>query len=458
MLYHLFTYLFPVKQNRLKRVMKLFILSITLLSFSLSSASQSVYSLNDCIAIGLEKNFSILVARNNETIAKNNFTAGNAGYLPSLDLTGRYGGTVNNNNQNLSGGTTNSSSGIHNTTGTAGASLGWTIFDGFAVKTTYKKLNELKQLGALNTQMEVENLVSRIITGYYNYIRQVQTLNNLEYALTLSRERLRIDRDRYILGSSSKLQVLQSQVYLNADSSNLSKQFELVRAAQITLNELMAFEDLGQGFESADTLIEVDEYLLYEKLYDATLAGNTSLTIAARNMTVSEYDYKIITSRSYPYLNFSSGYNYTLNTYESGTIKNQTTNGLNYGLTFGVNIFDGFNQRRSITNSGIDVKNKELKYLEIEQGIKADLLTIYNVYSNNLRLIKLEEQNLQTATENLDIALERYKLGSLSGIDLREVQKSLLDAKDRLLSIQFQSKLAEISLKLISGTIMEYYR
>jgi outer membrane protein, adhesin transport system len=438
--------------------MKLLLLSISILSFSISSNSQNALGLKDCISIGLEKNFSILVARNNETIAKNNFTPGNAGYLPTLDLNGRYGGTVNNTTQNLSDGTQNSSSGVYNTNATAGASLGWTIFDGFNVRTTYKKLNELKQLGALNTQFEVENLISEIIAGYYNYIQQVQTLDNLDYALTLSRERLRIDKDRYMLGSSSKLQVLQSQVYLNADSSKLSRQGEVVRAAQIRLNELMAIEDLGSLFQSADSIIEVDEILLYEKLYDATMTGNTSLLIASKNKTVSEYDHKIISSRTYPYLNLSTGYTYNLSTYSAGTYKNQTTDGLNYGLTLGVNIFDGFNQKRSIANSNIEVQNKELKYLEIEQGIKANLITIYNVYNNNLRLIKLEEQNLQTATENLDIALERYKLGSLSGIDLREVQKSLLDAKDRLLAIQFQTKLAEISLKLISGTIMEYYK
>jgi outer membrane protein TolC len=438
--------------------MRFLLLSISILFFSLNSNSQNVLRLNDCISTGLENNFSILIARNNETISKNNFTAGNAGYLPKLDLNGRYGGTVNSTTQNLTDGTSSTSSGVHNTAANAGATIGWTIFDGFSVRTTYKKLNELKQLGELNTQLSVENLVAEIIAGYYNYIQQIQTLANFEYALTLSRERLRIDKDRYMLGSSSKLQVLQSQVYLNADSSKLSRQGEVVRAAQVKLNELMAVEDLSAPFESADSLIGINEILLYEKLLDATLTGNTSLIIASKNKTVSEYDYKIITSRSYPYLTMSTGYNYTLSTYGSGSYKNQTANGLNYGLTFGMNIFDGFNQRRSIANSNIEIQNKELKYLEIEQGIRADLLTIYNVYSNNLRLIKLEEQNLATATENLDIALERYKLGSLSGIDLREVQKSLLDAKDRLLAIQYQTKLAEISLKLISGTIMEYYK
>ena len=283
-------------------------------------------------------------------------------------------------------------------------------------------------------------------------------MNNLKYAASLSKERLRIDEDRYLLGSSSKLQVLQSRVYLNADSSNLANQLEVVRASQIRLNELMTAEDLATQFMSKDSSVAVNPNLLYEKLLEETLSGNTRLLIATKNKTVSEYDRKIITSRSYPYLNFSSAYSYGQNNYSTGNFESQITNGMNYGLTLGINIFDGFNQRRSIKNSAIQVKNQELAYLELEQGIKADLLTIYFVYSNNLRLIRLEEQNLQTATENLDIALERYKLGSLSGIDLREVQKSLLDARARLLSIQYQTKLAEISLKLISGKIMDYYQ
>ena len=440
--------------------MKIRFLSLSLvLLFSISSGeAQKVYSLTDCIGIGLERNFSILVARNSETIANNNYTIGNAGFLPSLDLSSRYSGTLNNTTQNLTDGTQIVTKGVNNTTANAGLALGWTIFNGFNVQTTYKKLNEQKELGTLNAQLTVEYLISDIISGYYNYIQQVEMLANMRYAVALSRERLRIDEERYLLGSNSKIQVLQSQVYLNADSSRLSKQFEVVRAAQIRLNELMAAEDLGASFVSKDTSITVNQQLLFEKLLDETLTGNTSLIIASKNKIVSEYDYKLVVSRSYPYLNLSTGYSYNLNNYSTGSSKNQITNGMNYGLTLGVNLFDGFNQRRSINNSTIELENKELKYLEVEQGIRADLITLYSAYSNNLRLIKMEEQNLQTATENLDIALERYKLGSLSGIDLREVQKSLLDAKERLLSVEYQAKLAEISLQLISGKIMVYYK
>ncbi|MCX6327627.1 MAG: TolC family protein [Bacteroidia bacterium] len=440
--------------------MKMRITFLNLFFFFLltGSKAQVVYGLKGCIGIGLEKNFSILVAKNSEIISSNNFTRGNAGFLPTLDLNSRYSGTLNNNTQNLYDGSQTITNGAYNTTANAGLTIGWTIFNGFSVQTTYKKLSELKQVGELNTQLAVENLIADIVSGYYNYIQQVQMLNNMKYAVTLSKERFRIDEDRYLLQSGSKLQVLQSRVYLNADSSILSKQFEVVRAAQVRLNELMAVEDMGVQFLSKDSSIEVIPDLLYEKLLDETLKGNTSLIIASKYKTISEYDYKIIISRSYPYFTLSTGYSYNLNSYSTGTYNNQISNGMNYGLTLGVNIFDGFNQKRNINNSSLQLKNIELKYLEIEQGIRADLITIYSAYSNNLRLIKLEEQNLQTAAENLDIALVSYKLGSLSGIDLREVQKSLLDAKESLLSIQYQTKLAEISLELISGKVMEYYK
>jgi len=175
------------------------LLNLTAFVLSLTLQGQVVYTLNDCIKTSLENNFSLLITRNTEEIAKNNFTPGNAGFLPTIDLSGRHSGTLNSSISNYTDGTQGSSSGVFNTASSAGVSLGLTIFNGFNVQTTYKKLNELKQLGEVNTQMAVENLVSAIVSAYNNYINQVQLLNNLKYALTLSKERLRIDEERYLL-------------------------------------------------------------------------------------------------------------------------------------------------------------------------------------------------------------------------------------------------------------------
>jgi adhesin transport system outer membrane protein len=417
---------------------------------------QELYDLNKCITTGLERNFSILIARNNEEISNNNHSLGNAGYLPSVGAGSYYGGSLNDYKQNLITGEENIIKGVHNTSANAEVNLSWTIFKGFSAHTNYKKLNELKLIGELNTQMAVEDLIADIVSEYYYYIQQIRLYHNLAYAVSLSRERVRIDQERYLLGASSKLQLLQSLVYLNSDSSRHARQNEVLRASQVRLNKLMASDNLGENIILRDTSIQINSGLVYDSLYAATLRSNTSLLIARRNQTVSEYDYKLITARSYPYLDFSSGYDHSWYTYETGNYNDQKINSASIGFTLGVDIFDGLNKKRERANARLEINNKQHQYQQVDQQVKADLITFYFAYQNNLLLLELEKQNLLTAQENLEIALERYKLGNLSGLELREVQQSLLEAEERLLSAQYQTKLAEISLLQISGRITDY--
>ncbi len=452
-----------IKMNNLHKL-KILIPVILLLISPGIIYSQEVYDLSRCVVTGLEQNFSVKVARNQEEIAGNNYTRGNAGFLPSVTTTNRFGGNLTSTTQNMNDGTQKVSTGVYNTTGTAALNLDMPLFRGFNIQTSYQKLNELKQMGELNTQMSMENLVAQIVAEYYYHIQQLNYFNNMEYAVSLSRERVRIDEERYLLGASSKLELLQSIVYLNADSSRLARQNEAILESAVRLKKLMALENLETDIVLLDTSIVFNSDLLYEELLELTLDFNTSLQIAQKNQVISELDHKIISSRSYPYLNLSSGYNYAYRGYGTGTISdygelalsNQQTRTFNYGLTLGMDIFNGFNRRREKTNALIEVENRMYRYQEIEQDIKAELLTVYYAYENNLRLVQMEEQNLDVARENLEIALERYRLGALSGLELREVQKSLLDAEERLISVKFQTKLAEISLLQIAGRVMDY--
>lgn len=455
--------LLQIKMNYLKKI-KFLLPAFVLFIFPGLIHSQEIYDLSRCVVTGLEQNFSVKVARNQEEIAGNNYTRGNAGFLPSVNTTNRFGGNVTSTTQNMNNGSQNKSTGVYNTTGSAALNLNMTLFNGFNVQTTWQKLNELKQMGELNTQMSMENLVAQIVAEYYYYIQQLNYQNNMEYAVSLSRERVRIDEDRYLLGASSKLELLQSIVYLNADSSRLARQNEAILESEVRLKKLMALENLAQNIRLKDTSIVFNPDLSYAELLESTLDLNTGLQIAKKNQVISELDHKIIASRAYPYLNLSSSYNYSYRGLGSGTISdygevqlnNQQTRGINYGLTLGMDIFDGYNRKREKANALIEVENRILRFQEIEQEIKADLLTVFYAYENNLRLVEMEEENLNVARENLEIALERYRLGALSGIELREVQKSLLDAEERLISIKYQTKLAEISLLQIAGKIMDY--
>jgi ABC-type glycerol-3-phosphate transport system substrate-binding protein len=93
---------------------------------------------------------------------------------------------------------------------------------------------------------------------------------------------------------------------------------------------------------------------------------------------------------------------------------------------------------------------------QLELQLRANLDDFWQAYQNNLMLLELQEQNLKAAQETMEIAQERYLLGNLSGLEMREAQKSLLDAEESLLQAQYDTKVCEISLLQISGRITQY--
>lgn len=417
---------------------------------------QERYTLKQCIETGLEKNYSIRIVQNDAQIASNNATLGNAGYLPTVDLSGGFNGSIYDNTYDYKDGTSEKIKGVNSETGNVGINMNWTIFDGFNIQAEYEQLKELKQIGELNTRISIEDLVANISAEYYNLIRQRIRLRNLRSAVRLSKERLRIVEERYIIGSMSRLDLQQAKVDFNADSSKLLTQFETLYASQVRLNEYMGLDSVNQRIRVRDTIILNTSLLNEAELWQKTLSNNATLLASYKNRTLSELDYKKVRSRDYPYLRLNAGYGYTANWFETGTTDLQQRLGLNYGVTMGFTIFDGMNRRREQQNARIKIKNDELRIQELELSLKADLSNLWMAYQNNLSLWKLEKENLVVAQENYEIAIERYKLGDLSGIELREAQNNLLEAEERQSIAEYNTKLCEISLLQLSGQILSY--
>lgn len=431
---------------------------ILFLLFPLSLSAQGEYTLQKVLETGLERNYDIRIVRNEQAITKNNVSLGNAGFLPTLDVNVGYSGTYNTTTRDRVDGTTDKTAYLLNQNPNVGINLNWTIFDGFKMQTEYKRLKEFEKMGEIATRLQIESLIANLTGEYYNYIRQNNSYSNLQQAVKLSKERLRIVEARYSIGSMSRLDLQQARVDFNADSSKLIKQYELVNTSRIILNQLMALQDVSAPIVVADSLIDLNLLLNEDFLWEQTLASNSQLLLSHKNKTLSELELKSLRSRNYPYLRLSGGYGYDLRLYEASDIDRQSTLGFNYGLTLGLSLFDGMNRRREQKNARITIQNKELQVEQLELSLRADLSNMWMAYQNNIQLINLEEENLVVADENYKIAMERYMLGDLSGIELREAQNSLLEARERLSQARFDTKLCEISLLQISGLVTSYLK
>ena len=439
----------------MKRIVLIFI-ATACTALGLYAQPAPTYTLKSCLEQGLLNNYSLRIVRNEEQVSKNNATLGNAGYLPTLGLSAGYKGTIDNTETKARAtGETTKDNGVFDQTLDAGINLNWTIFDGFNITANYQRLKELERQGETNTRIAIEDLIANIAAEYYNYVQQKIRLKNFRYAVSLSKERLRIVEERYHIGNFSRLDYQQAKVDFNADSAQYMKQQELLHTSRIQLNELMANKDVDQPFIIQDSLINVTASLNFEELWNATLTINASLLRAEQNNTLARLDYKKVCSRDYPYVKMNGGYGYTLNKYDISANSRRSNLGLNFGVTVGFNLFDG-NRRRERKNARIAVQNARLEREQLEQALRADLSKLWQAYQINLQMLNLERQNLVAAKENHEIAMERYMLGNLSGIEMREAPKSLLDAEERILSAEYDTTLCAISLLQISGKVARY--
>lgn len=423
-----------------------------------TGASAQKLTLQECLEKGLENNYSLRISRNKEQIAHNNATLANAGYLPSLDLNAGYNASLSSSDSKLR--STGETQEMRNSLDhglNAGIGLSWTIFDGFSISTNYKQLKELERMGETNTRITIEDFIANLTAEYYNFIQQRLRLANYYYAVQLSKERLRIVEERYNIGNFSRLDYQQAKVDFNADSAQYIKQQEIVLTSRIALNELMAIEEVYTPIETTETTIVADTTFQFNDLWNNLLQRNADLLLAEQNNTMAQLDYKKVLSRNYPYVRLNAGYDYSFNKYDTNSYTRRSNWGGSAGVTVGFNLWDG-NRRREKRNAKIEIANAELQRNQLELALKAELGNLWQAYRNNIQLLNLERQNVVTARENHEIAKERYMLGDISGIEMREAQKSLLDAEERLISVEYQTKLCEISLLQISGDASNYLK
>lgn len=415
--------------------------------------AQENLSLQQAIEIGLKNNYSIILSKNDLDISKNNVSLGNAGALPQLNLNLIQNNNINDTKQKYSNGQEVNRTGATANSLNGTAVIDWTVFDGFKMFATYNKLKSLEALGELNARLTVENTVSQIITAYYDIVRQKANLTVIDSSMEITKVKLQISKTKFEIGSSSKLEYLQAQVDMNADLSAYKKQQMKIEASKVNLNQLLA-RDVSLNFDVDDS-IQINYTANYDDLKNKIAKQNTSVLLAEKNTGIYNYYIREWKGQRLPQLNLFAGYNYSEANSETGLVLENKTNGLNYGFTVTYNLFNGFNLNRTIKNAKLDYESSKINFESVKSEINSELMLAYRDFQNNIELLKLEEANSLLAKENVDLSLARYRSGIINELLLKEAQQSFYEAQIRLVLARYDTKIAETTLKKLTGELMK---
>lgn len=427
--------------------------AILLLWLPAASFSQQLLELREALKTGLANNYGIRLQKNYETIAGNNNTLGNAGFLPAATISVSQNNTINTTHQEQFSGTLRDVDNAKNNSLNLGLQVNWTIFDGMRMFVNRRMLGILEELGVNGTTLVMENFVADATSMYYAIVQAKKMVKVAKEALDLSSRRREIAEAKLKIGSGSQLMLMQSTVDQNADSTRLLQQITLLENLKTDLNRVLGRDVLIQ-FDITDT-IPFFGIPGTDSVFSLADRQNSQLAAARLHSDLARYEIKEAQADRYPKLSLNGSYTYSTLKAETGFLKQNQSYGPSYGISLSYNLFNGFNVNRSIQNARVMLNSADLEADEIALGIRGTLAKLMNQHASNSRIVALQQENVVVAHENMNIAFEKYKLGSLNDLEIREIQRKLIEADYELIAAQYEVKKIEIEISRYCGNLLK---
>ena len=103
----------------------------------------------------------------------------------------------------------------------------------------------------------------------------------------------------------------------------------------------------------------------------------------------------------------------------------------------------------------MDLENNNYEYENLKSLVQLGLIKAFKKYQDDISILKLEEENKLIAKENSDLALERFRLGVSTFIELKVAQQSFQEAIVRLSDAYYNAKISETQLLKLSGGLIK---
>jgi outer membrane protein len=425
-------------------------------AFPTLALAQKILTLDEAIANALEKNYDIILSRNDSAIAAIDYSYRDAVFLPRINATAGINWNNNAQKQTLADGSKRDKSGIKSNNVTSQLALNWTLFDGTKMFIARHHYEELVNLGVLEIRDQVVNTVATVMNNYYNIVRQKQQLRSIEEQMSLDSERVRLAQYRLDVGVGVKPELLQSKIDLNAQISAQLTQLALIEQLKEQLNQAMGVPQFTP-YDVTDTITINRDISLGDVLGIAD-KNNPSILIAKKSIDIANYVLRESKADLYPIISFNGAYNFNRTTNQTvinsfSTLFNQV-HGYNYGLTASIPILNNLNTRREIKQAKWNITYQNINYESQRSTTSLNVINAFQNFEQQKKILALEEENILLARENLDIVFQTYKLGVATLLQLKLAQNSLIDAENRLIEARYNAKLSETELMRLSGQIV----
>lgn len=414
-------------------------------------ASAQLLTAEEAVRIALEQNFGIRLARLDAESAAVLNSPGQAGMLPTVEGVGSYSIDNSSAKQTFFSGEVREVDNADARVLDAGVLLNWTVFDGMAMFATKDRLETMEVIGRTQLRQQLESTVYDVLASYYRLVQLRKGIAVEREGLRISRERLSIAEAGQRIGTASGLIVVQARLDLSTDSASV---LDLQLQESVTRSRLNALLGRDPG-----TAVEVEgdvpdtESLDLVRLQQSARQANSTLQEARQYQIAADLNVKELRGALLPRVDVFANYGYTRSTSAVGFLQSNQSLGPAYGARLNIPIFNGLRNSQAVEVAKLQREQASLSTQQVQLDLEEQLLNAWSMYRTGQQRVALEEANLEGARTQADVALESYRLGAITAVELRDVQLGLIAASERLIIARYEAIMAQLQLKWLAGEL-----
>ena len=430
----------PIKPKIKKRMKIRVTLFMIICAAFITNAQMKKWTLQECVTYAVDNNLTIEQFELDLENAKIDKSDALGNFLPNLNastsLSSSTGFSINP--------TTNQPTNETNFSVNGGFSTNVTLFNGLR---NMHRLSRAK-LNAIASQYRLDDLKDDIRLSVANAYLQVlsnkESLKTFRAQYAVTEQDLKRTKELVESGVSPRGDLLEIEATAANQEQQIVNGESLVLISRINLAQLLQITDY-ENFDIADEEFDIPPSDILSNsakvIFDKALTFRNDIKFSQSNVELAEKDLEIAKGARYPTL--SANFNYGTRYSDATSIPDENNipftpsftdqlwifDGVSYGASLSVPIFNGWSTRNNIKRSKISLEKAKLQFeqdkLDLETNIQqayVDVTTFYKAYE---AAVKTEEARRLA----YNYAKERFDVGLMNAFDFSQAQSRVDNAE-----------------------------
>lgn len=412
--------------------------------------AEKMMTLEDCLKSVMENNKQLRIAREKLLAARYKKNEAFGGYLPTLAVSGAYTynheiNTVSFLGREIELGARKSYQGR--------LSLSQPLYMGGKIFEQNRLADVARQIAELDYEKQKEELLLQVKQDFYGLLlaRQILRINQEAYDVTAAH--LRVSEGLYKEGKLSSYDVSRVKVQLANQKTNLLRANNTVQIGYDGLLSTLGLEPTAEVV-FAGQLGFVDKTV---KGYEDGLRQALARRIEIRQIDLQEKasGSMLALARSDFYPNFLLNSTFSRQNSSGFSADLAWTNVWTTTLSLYIPLFEGWRTKARVKQAVAQRDQVKLSRQQLVESITIGVKQCYFIYEQTKENLLGQGENVDIAKDNLKIAQQRYKLGLMSDIEVRDAELALTQAETNFYQAIYEYLMAQANLEKNIGETLE---